>query len=544
MADQPAATAAPEEKKAEQKPPTYVAEEGRRLSESSLWRLQREYFEKRGVDAWKSGQVPFHITSNAYIAKAYAKALLGFLRDCLSPRAPLGAIDPAEPLYVVELAAGSGQFAYLFLRKILPLLAALPGLRDLKLRYVMTDFTTANLDAWRKHPAFRTYLEQGTLTFALFDIERGETLRLESGAVLEKGSAKNPLCVLANYTFDTTTQDAFWVKGGVLQEGLVTLLSTTENDDFADEGALGRLSTRYEQRPAAVPYYGDPAFDGLLDWYRDHLGDTSFLLPLGALQGVRSLQALSGGRMFLLTGDKGYLQEIEMESRGEPQHALHGSFSMMVNFHAMALYFQQQGGVALRSSSHTGSLKFCGFVSGAGPDAFPETALAFQEAIDQFSPSDYFHLVTTLRKAAPKPPLELTIPLLRLSEWDYQLLVYFSGTMAEQLKEAPDAVKRDVRRAAERIAEHTYHMARDVPFELGRVYSALTMPHQALSCYQESLRLYGDHHATLFNIGLCHYRLHQHQEALSWMERSLAKKADFSPAREWRNRIQGELGGA
>jgi tetratricopeptide (TPR) repeat protein len=87
-------------------------------------------------------------------------------------------------------------------------------------------------------------------------------------------------------------------------------------------------------------------------------------------------------------------------------------------------------------------------------------------------------------------------------------------------------------------------MARDVPFEVGRVYSALTMPNQALSCYRESLRLYGDHHATLFNIGLCHYRLHQYKEALGWMEKSLAKKGDFAPAREWRNRIQGELGAA
>ncbi len=99
-----------------------------------------------------------------------------------------------------------------------------------------------------------------------------------------------------------------------------------------------------------------------------------------------------------------------------------------------------------------------------------------------------------------------------------------------------------LRRALEGVTENTYHMARDVPFEVGRIYSALQLPKQALASYLESLRLYGDHHATLFNIGLCHYRLHQPQEALTWIERSLAKKPDFGAAREWRNRIQGEMG--
>jgi tetratricopeptide (TPR) repeat protein len=68
------------------------------------------------------------------------------------------------------------------------------------------------------------------------------------------------------------------------------------------------------------------------------------------------------------------------------------------------------------------------------------------------------------------------------------------------------------------------------------------MPREALKCYEESLRVYGDHHATLFNIGLCYYRLHRPQEALEWMEKSLAKKPDFASAREWRNKIQAELG--
>jgi tetratricopeptide (TPR) repeat protein len=541
MSDQPAAAAAAKQAPAPP-PPTYPVESKRRLSQSSLWRVQRKYFESQGAEAWKSGQVPFHITSNTFVAAAYARTLLGFLRDMTSPAAPLGRFDPAQPLYIVELAAGSGQFAFLFLKRLEPMLRALPAFRDLKLRYVMTDFTATNLDAWRKHEGFKPFLERGVLDFALFDIEADQELRLSSGEVLSAGSVQNPLCVIANYTFDTTTQDVFWVKNGALQEGLVSLLSTKEDEDLDDAAALPRLTTRYEQQPAAASYYGDEALDRILETYRSRLGDTSFLVPLGALRGIRSLQALAGGRTFLLTGDKGYLHEDEMVSRGEPQRALHGSFSMMVNYHALGLYFQQQGGLALRSSSRTGSLKFCVMVSGGPPDAFPETTLAFQESLDQFNPADYFHLTTTLRKAAPEAPLELMLPLLRLSEWDYQVVANSSASMARKAVEAPDALKRDLRRALERVSEMTYHMGRDVPFEVGRVYSGLSMPREALKCYEESLRVYGDHHATLFNIGLCYYRLHRPQEALEWMEKSLAKKPDFASAREWRNKIQAELG--
>jgi hypothetical protein len=35
-------------------------EENKRLSESSLWRMQREYFDAEGINAWVN-QVPFYM---------------------------------------------------------------------------------------------------------------------------------------------------------------------------------------------------------------------------------------------------------------------------------------------------------------------------------------------------------------------------------------------------------------------------------------------------------------------------------------------------
>ncbi len=60
-----------------------ILEEGVKLSDSLIWHLQNVSYAEAGPEAWTKG-VPFYITSNPYIARAYAQVFLGFLRDCLS----------------------------------------------------------------------------------------------------------------------------------------------------------------------------------------------------------------------------------------------------------------------------------------------------------------------------------------------------------------------------------------------------------------------------------------------------------------------------
>jgi SAM-dependent MidA family methyltransferase len=72
------------------------------LSQSCLWQAQRHYFEEEGIHAWQ--QVPFFVTSNPFIADRYARLIIAYLQDMQH--------DPAEPIYIVELGAGTGQFSY------------------------------------------------------------------------------------------------------------------------------------------------------------------------------------------------------------------------------------------------------------------------------------------------------------------------------------------------------------------------------------------------------------------------------------------------
>lgn len=110
---------------------TVLIEARERLSRSRLWKWQRRYFTNQGTAAWQRGVVPHYVTSNAFIAEAYAKVVLGYLRDCRPTS------DPAQPIYIVELGAGVGRFGYHFLKRFFDQLQRSP-LAGLHVRYVLT----------------------------------------------------------------------------------------------------------------------------------------------------------------------------------------------------------------------------------------------------------------------------------------------------------------------------------------------------------------------------------------------------------------------
>src|SRR5579859_3157032 len=106
-----------------------VLDKRERLSRSCLWRLQRAFFNQYGLEAWSEGIVPHYVTSNPRMAAAYARLVLDFLHA--SPTRT----SQSSHVYIVELGAGSGRFAYRFLKKF----RALQPAGGPRVTYVMTD---------------------------------------------------------------------------------------------------------------------------------------------------------------------------------------------------------------------------------------------------------------------------------------------------------------------------------------------------------------------------------------------------------------------
>src|SRR5262249_24696687 len=228
-----------------------------RLSQSLLWRLQRNYFERHGIEAWRSGAVPHHITSSPFIADAYARVVLGFLRDCR-------VLDHSQPVHIVELGSGSGRFAYSFLKKFLNLYRN-SSLKEIPVKYVMTDFTNRNLEYWRTHPSLVPFIEERSLDLARFDLEHDVQIELlDSGEILSPATLRNPLIVISNYVFDSTPQDAFLAAEENLFEILVTLTTPEPEVDTEDPDILSRVEVSAHENLINGNYYDDPKWNRIL----------------------------------------------------------------------------------------------------------------------------------------------------------------------------------------------------------------------------------------------------------------------------------------
>ncbi|MCI0574243.1 MAG: tetratricopeptide repeat protein, partial [Myxococcaceae bacterium] len=410
-----------------------------------------------------------------------------------------------------------------------------------KLRWVMTDFAESNLRAWQGNDRLKGLAESGVLDFGLFDLERDSELRLErSGETLGKGSARNPMLAVANYAFDTTLQDAFFLKDGVLQEALATLMSTGPEEDLKDPALLERAGLRFEPRPLKGGYYEDAALNRVLERYRQRLGDTCFLVPVGALRVIRTLREWAGGRLFLLCGDKAVSREEDLLGRADASLAFHGgSVSMMVNLHALGLYFEELGGFALHSLQRDNRLRVSALASGL-PD-MPESRLAFRETMNGFSPRAYVELLGELRKGWAEPTLDAIMDLLRLSDWDFEVLASWKDVLRKHLASAPEAVKQELVEGLRRVWDRFYPMGKDMAFELTRVCLAMKEAREAIFYARESLRLFGDSHLAWFSLGLALTLVGEYREGLDCIDKSLALEPANMPARDLKIRLEGKL---
>jgi hypothetical protein len=507
-----------------------------RLSRSVLWRLQRRFFERRGMAAWSEGIVPHHVTCNPYLARAYARVILGFVRDWQ------GRLDRSQPLYIVELGAGSGRLAFQLLRKLAPMLERQTG--GVRVCYVMTDFAEANLAAWRAHPQLARWLEAGLLDFARFDAEHDRAITLErSGETLAPGRVANPVIAIANYVFDGLPVDAFSVAAGRLHEWRVRLCSTYPAE-LDDPELLDHVRLTCELRPVEPSgYYGDPALDRVLDDHRAELPDTAFTFPSASLACLSRLSELAGGRLLVLSTDKGDVGVHGLHGQAGPQLASHGSFSLAVNYHAIASWVVQQRGAVLTPFERPRTIATCGFVLGPPPGDAISTTAAYVEAIELQRPDDLFAIEQGLEPAHAALTLDQWIGYLRFTGGDPRLVIdalpYLRALIGAG-EPSPDA-RVALLRVLDLAWEHHFHIGEpfDLGLALGELVVALGAWPEALTFLEGSLRWHGATPAALVQLAGCHDRLGQPVAARARLDEALALDPAHAGARALAARLAG-----
>jgi hypothetical protein len=491
------------------RPEVHVVEAGQRLSRSLIWRLQRRFYAQRGIAAFSQGTVPHYITSNPFIAKAYARVVLGYLRD-LAPR-----LRPGQPVYLIELGAGTGRFGFHFVKSLSALLAQSP-LQGIRFCYVLTDFSPGSVAAWQVHPALQPLVAAHQLDFAVFDAAAPDALALQgSGAVLSPGALENPLIVLANYVLDGIPQDAFRLQDGQLYESLVTLTSFQPEPDLDAPGLLDRLDVLYEARPVHGDYYDDPACNRLLSTYARGPEEGVLLFPCAALACLAYLRRLSGDRLLLLTGDKGDPTAEARLPQSAPELVHHGSVSLMVNHHALGEYVRQAGGQVFTTTHRHAHLNVSAFVLDAHPAEHAETRHAYGDAVQTFGPDDWFLVTKILAGHLDGLALDQILALLRLGGSDHNLLAGCYAALLRCLPQASEPWQNEARQALAAVWQSYYHIGEkwDLPFHLGTLLVAMRCHREAAQYFCSSLTLYGPTVKTLDSLARCHDSLGEAEAA-------------------------------
>ena len=505
-----------------------VIESKTALSKSKLWDAQRSYYTEQGINAW-TDEVPFYVTSNPVIAHAYAEMVFRFILDCID--IDHEAID--MPFYIVEIGVGPGQFSYYVLKRLLALIAH-DG-RQIKIRYIMSDITEKNLNFWQKHAVLKPYLDEGVIDFAKYDIEKDRSIDLlVSGETLASGSLKNPLIVFANYLFDSVVADVFKVSGDELYASLVNLSTDEGNLDAKSPRNWEKVTVGYEDELVADDYYDDPIVDQLLTSYRGLLSDSYLHFPIGSIRGLKALAALSDNKMLLLASDKGYVSVDELEELEHPELAFHGSFSLMVNFHAISSYFDMLGGSSYMQQPFDGFATGA-FMLGIESSKMPRANAMLQEQASGFCPGHYFCLYEHMEKTYEKADLPALASFLTLSHWDPGIFEMFSERIGDLVEGADEDVVKYLATNLPRVADNFYFVpgAHDVLFDIAVFYHEQSLYHEAILYFKKSRVYFEDTYEVLFNIGYCYSELGQYTAAKQFFELAVAFDSASREASDW-----------
>ncbi len=504
-----------------------VLESDKRLSECLLWKMQEDFYSNAGIEAWN--QVPFYPTCNAFIGRTYAELILSFLLDTYQT------LDASQPVYVIELAAGSGGLSFYVTKELAKRKAYYPELGPFQVVYVMTDFTENNVQAWEANPKFKPYAEQGLIDFAVFRPEDDTELYLRrTKRTLKQGEVSNPVVAVANYFFDTIRHDLFRIENGQLMEGRVNFYRPVNDENRYKAPTLQEIRKTEHFVKVSSNYYPDPVLNTILRQYQDTYRNASVLFPISSFKCLRNLQAIGQNKLALISSDKGFTYPEYMLDHWDQNYALHGSFSFMVNYHAIGQFFTNQGGLffATQDKDVCLSTVFGILAPENEKPSFSHSRYYFSEKVDRENPINnlYFSqdLIHSLQVSNPVSVFRGCMSLLKLCNCD-PIVFYFIGPYLDTILPHLDMQQRQTLIDAMSMVQDNFFLIRkdfNTLYWLGKLYYGLDRFEECLASYQQAIALFGPDSHALYYIAACYEVMGQDQEALDYYHQTLELEPD------------------
>ncbi|OYO27455.1 GNAT family N-acetyltransferase [Janthinobacterium sp. PC23-8] len=427
---------------------------------------------------------PPAIHASAALAHAWAGAIVCYWQAGLAS----GAVDAARPLYLLDLAPGRGQLAWLLLGALQRRLAE----AGLELRPCLAacgddDEAAASL---LQHGYLQHLASEGCFDTARFD-SAGATLSLRhQGMALRH--AGNPLVILAPGCFETLPSELYWLHQGQPREARVS---------FGHEAQAAR-PLEYQWQvcdEAALPDGAAP----LLRHYLARASGACVLLPLAACALLDALARFGNCGSLLLAADHGCDSEQQIRLGGlHPPSCWPADGgqapALPLNVHALRLHQQARG-----AWTWSRQLEHGGLIVHAAGDAPPHAAGAIIAALAAAHPDEQPALQDAARGAGHNASSLLA--LLRLSHHDPLVLQAGLQAMLDAPPVLSDLARRDWRQALAATWHNYLPLDGDEPFYRDAGLLAAHLGHWGLAkaCLRLGLDWHGDDAGELYLLACC-----------------------------------------
>jgi hypothetical protein len=495
-----------------------------RLADSPLWQRQRTFYAGDVPRIWGTATAPHAITANARIAHTYARIAAEFLRSS----ADAATLDVA---HIVEVGGGSGRFAYLFIRALRELAP------EREFRYVLTDFSSDRIDAWREHPAFQQFLGDGVIDFAVLDADDAGPLELAvAGRRLSGRPLDAPVLGIANYVFDTLRHDGFAIRGGELSELRLALDTPADPDDGAEAATGHWESVPCESLPDELA--------SILEDYRATLDDTTILVPIGGMRILDRFRSLTTGPVCTLVADKGHTRPRELCGQESPAIVWHGgAFSVMVNFDLLARWIRQRGGTSTLPADPARSLVVATFVEGDPAGRLATLPAFVQDQLLDIGPDNFFALRPMLTPATGTT-IDALLAVLRLSRFDAGTFAELLPALLEVLPDCPESRRSEVERVLRHVEGNWFDIGEpiDMALCLGLAFGAMSRFDEAVRHLQLSVTARPNSADSAVAMAFAQRGRRDLPAAMHWVQRALELQPAMADARSLRVTLADELG--
>lgn len=498
------------------------------LSKSALWSKMQEYYHNIGPEAWQDELVPLQISSNKNLALAYANVIVAQINDWYATHEKS---KQEEPFYIIEIGAGHGKFGFYVLKHLQTQMANY-NLPFALIKFIMTDIAEKNLESWRAHPAFKPWIESGSLDFAIFNAMSDSEIHLRhSKAVIKPGTLQKPIFMFCNYLFDSLAHDAFQVRNHKLHEVQIKIESDADWNEY-----FAKAKFSYEYLPVDTNYYPDPNLNKILEHYCHELENGTFMIPVGGIDCIKTIQNFTKEHVVLLLADKGQSNSQFFDDLEEPDIDVHGSISLMVNFDALKQYFEAIQGVAFLMPNQSVDFQVACFITTTKQQVL-YTKNAFIQAMTGASPQDIVNLCYLNDEINPNfKNLDQLLAMLNLTLWDPNIFYDLHEMILDRIEIEEITVEQDqaLILGAQLVWEYFFKLEKnqDLPFALGGVYYALDEYDLGLKFFQLSIDQFGENAENLYNMAISYQAMDKPDLATSYAKRALKFDPNYSEARE------------